>query len=229
MTYCKQFPETTPKTLADTVEPNLKALYANHGIDLSKYPTWDDLNIQLSRSSRTDSVFEDSKFTHFVTKSPKRRVKAADSKSLALRAFFYNLYEVICKGEVTRIELPDHDFYIEYESDGDLLRRLGITVDESSSDLDYEEDFFDYEEDLFAEETKTLAETATRDEKTYYANLGIDLSKYTSWDELNDDIWATERESVFPEDSYQARVEYADSDLLALRAFIHNLYEHFTL
>ena len=86
-----------------------------------------------------------------------------------------------------------------------------------------------YYEEFPEPEPKTLAETATREQKAYYANLGIDLSKYTSWDDLHDDIWVTDRESVFPEDSYQARVEYADSQFLAVRAFLHNLYEHFTL
>ena len=223
MTYCK------PKTLAHTVEPNQKALYANHGIDLSKYETWDDLNRALDRSSRTDSVFGDSKFTNFVTSNQKRRVWAADSNSLAVRAFLYNLYEVISKGEPTTIELPDHDFYQPYESDGDLLRRLGMTNEESPDEFDYEENLFNYENDLFIQQPKTLAQTATRKQKAYYANLGIDLSKYTDWEELETDIWATDRESVFPEDSYQARVEHADSNPLALRAFFHNLYEHFTL
>ena len=86
-----------------------------------------------------------------------------------------------------------------------------------------------YYEEFPETEPKALAETATPDQKAYYANLGVDLSKYTSWEDLDDDIWATDRESVFPEDRYQARVEHADSKPLAVRAFLHNIFEHFTL
>lgn len=86
-----------------------------------------------------------------------------------------------------------------------------------------------YYEEFPETEPKTLAETTTPQRKALYANMGVDLSKYTSWEDLETDLWATERESVFPEERYQARVTHADSKPLALRAFLYNLFEHFTL
>ena len=62
--------------------------------------------------------------------------------------------------------------------------------------------------------------------KTFYANMGIDITKYSDWDELDYDLWVTDRDSVFPEDAYQARVEHAHSNLLAIRAFIFNILDY---
>lgn len=62
--------------------------------------------------------------------------------------------------------------------------------------------------------------------KTFYANMGIDICKYSDWEELNDDLWVTDRDSVFPEDAYQARVKHAHSNLLAIRAFIFNVLDY---
>lgn len=61
--------------------------------------------------------------------------------------------------------------------------------------------------------------------KSRYANMGVDFTKYSNWDDLEFALWVTDRESVFMEDAYQARVEYADSNILAVRAFIFNILD----
>lgn len=66
----------------------------------------------------------------------------------------------------------------------------------------------------------------TPEDKVQYANMGIDISKYTDWFELDNDVWEIDRESIFSEDAYQARVVHAHSNLLAIRAFIFNILDY---
>ena len=65
------------------------------------------------------------------------------------------------------------------------------------------------------------------EEQRYYRNIGVNPDLYQSQEQLDYELWWTDRESVFDEDTWQPRVKYADSDFLAIRAFIFNIIEYF--
>ena len=63
-----------------------------------------------------------------------------------------------------------------------------------------------------------------------YADMGIDIKRYSDWWQLQDDLIRTNRWKGVPgtltNEQMQARVKYADSKVLALRAFLHNVFDY---
>ena len=61
-----------------------------------------------------------------------------------------------------------------------------------------------------------------------FLNLGIEVDNYNTVEELREDIARTNIFSLFPEQAYQNRVEHAHSKVLAIRAFIYNIFNYLT-
>ena len=89
--------------------------------------------------------------------------------------------------------------------------------------------YYFMDEDQFFSVEPTLAQGSSSERISLYKNIGVDLNNYTDWDVLDYELWVTGREDELDDERYQARVKYADSNLLAIRAFLYNIFEYLTI